>query len=189
MDAWSTSPPPEDHRYSFDIVRTPASKPLIGITTSTDIVGRMTHFAKNRTIPCDGEETCPWCQEGYSARWHGYLAAVSTDTFQHFLFEFTAKAGDPFKNYLLQYLNIRACQFRAFRPSGKSNGRVSISCRRLDETKLRLPDPPNVRRILCHIWNIPYTENQPTRMNRPPFKDLGIMPDDDDGRYKPDKPK
>lgn len=186
MDPWSDSPPEEPNQFSFDIVRTPASKPLIAIATSLEIVGRMTHFAKNRTLPCMGEGQCDWCEAGHSSRWHGYLAAVSTDTYQHFLFEFTAKAGDTFKNYMLQYTQIRACQFRASRPSGKSNGRVIISCHRLDETRLCLPDPPNVKRILSHVWNIPYTENQPTRMQRPPFKDIGIISDDGDGRYKVD---
>lgn len=185
MDPWSDTPPETDEPHAFDIVRTPGTKPLVAIVTSLNIVGRMTHFAKNRTVPCEEKEECPWCAEGHSRRWHGYLAAVSTDTFQHFLFEFTAKAGDPFKNYLLQYDTMRACQFRSHRPSGKSNGRISIACRRLDETRLRLPEPPNVKRILCHIWNIPYTENQPTDMLRPPFKDVGLMPDDGDGRYKP----
>lgn len=189
MDAWSDTPPENDERHSFDIVRTPAAKPLVAIVTSLEIVGRMTHFANNRTVPCEGEGKCPWDDAGYSARWHGYLAAVSTDSYQHFLFEFTAKAGDPFKNYLLQYNEIRACQFKSYRPSGKTNGRINISCRRLDETRLRLPDPPNVKRILCHIWNIPYTENQPTRMGRPPFQDIGLIPDNGDGRNRPQSAK
>lgn len=185
MDPWSDTPPETDNPHSFDIVRTPASKPLIAIVTSLEIAGRMTHFANNRTVPCEGEDKCPWCQAGHSRRWHGYLAAVSMDTYQHFLFEFTAKASDPFKNYILQYNHVRACQFKAYRPSGKTNGRIRISCRKLDETRLALPEPPNVKRILSHIWNIPYTENQPPGMNRPPFKDIGLIPDNGDGRYKP----
>jgi len=189
MDPWPDEPPETQRRLAFRILRTPGPKPLLAIATSPNVVGRVTHFAKNRTVPCEGEDACPWCQEGFSGRWHGYLAAVLTDTYEHFLFEFTDLASDTFKNYLVVHDSMRACKFKAYRPSGRANGRVVIACTRLDESKLRLPDPPNVKRILCHIWNIPYTENQPTRMQRPPFQDIGLLPDDGDGRYKPDKAK
>lgn len=189
MDPWPDQPPETERRLAFRILRTPAAKPLVAIATAHELVGRMTHFAKNRTVPCEGEDACPWCQEGHSRRWHGYLAAVLTDSYEHFLFEFTATASDTFKNYLVVNDTMRGCKFRSHRPNARTNGRVVISCTRLDEMKLRLPDSPNVKKILCHIWNIQYNENQPTGMLRPPFKDVGLMPDDGDGRYKPDHAK
>jgi len=185
MDPWTALPPEDEPLYHLEIRRTPAAKPLIGIITSTDIIGRMTHFAKNRTLPCEAGDRCPWCEEGFSRRWHGYLAAIDPTSYAAFLFEFTARASDPFRNYMEQYSSLRACRFTARRPSGRPNGRIQIACARLDATKLRLPDPPDVKRALCHIWNIPYKPHRPNGMTRPPFKDIPVAPGDGDGRYRP----
>ena len=79
------------------------------------------------------------------------------DTLEHFLFEFTATATKTFENYQALHNSLRACHFKAARPSGRHNGRVVIHCKPGDEQRLRLPDPPDVQKILCHIWNVPNT--------------------------------
>lgn len=185
MPIFTQEPPELPDGYVFRIVRTPATGMLQAIVTTTDPVGCLTHFANNRTVPCEGADQCPLCQDGFSRRWHGYVSCLITGNLEHVLFEFTAHASDTFKNYYEMHNSLRACVFRAFRPSKRPNGRVVIHTRPGDEAKMRLPDPPDIKRILCHLWNVRYADPQPTRMSRPPFKNVGLPDDDDDGRYGP----
>jgi hypothetical protein len=182
MPRWTDTPPPEPEGLAMRIIRTPPTHTLHAIVTSPDVSGCPTHYAANRTIPCEGSDSCKWCEQGLSWRWHGYLAAILCGTLEHFLFEFTATAADTFRNYFTLHASMRACQFAARRPSGRPNGRVVIACKRLDEQRIRLPAPPNVRRILCHIWNVPYTNTDerhlPTRLGA----QIGVMPGNGDGR-------
>lgn len=157
MPNWQNEPPKDTHGFSLRILRTPSTKPLIGLVTSTDVLGCITHYARNRTIPCEGEDDCEWCQDGFSWRWHGYLAAILSDTLEHFLFEFTATAATTFQTYHRLHMTMRACHFKATRPSGRNNGRVVIFCKPGDEQRARLPDPPDLKKILCHIWNVQNT--------------------------------
>lgn len=162
MPKWSNTPPDENDGFALRILRAPADKPLIGIITSTDSIGCCTHFVANRTIPCDAPDPCKPCQDGYSWRWHGYLACIIPETLEHILFEFTARASETFKHYQTLHTTLRGCHFKAIRPSKRFNGRVVISCKPHDQTRLRLPDPPNIQKVLCHIWNIPYQETPTT---------------------------
>lgn len=164
MPVWTTTPPDAQSGYPLRIIRTPSNKPIVAYVTSVDVLGCNTHYAGNRTLPCEGTETCKWCQEGYSWRWHGYLAAVLTDTLEHIIFEFTATAAGTFQNYYLLHNSMRACHFKANRPTGRQNGRVVIHCKPGDETRLRLPNPPDLQKILCHIWNIPNSAASQTRI-------------------------
>lgn len=185
MPHWSTTPPPAADGLALRIVRTPATRAVDAIATAPDFVGCCTHYAGNRTVPCEGPEACPWCADGHSWRWHGYLSAILTGTLEHILFEFTAAASDTFRNYYLLHGSMRACQFKAHRPSGRTNGRVLIACKRLDQQTLRLPDPPNVKKILCHIWGCQYEPDlsycNPDRLG----KQIGVLPGNGDARNRP----
>ncbi|KKL13131.1 hypothetical protein LCGC14_2528840, partial [marine sediment metagenome] len=83
MPKWQSAPPADQPGFSLRILRTPTNKPIVAYVTSTDVIGCITHFARNRTIPCEGQDNCTWCEEGFSWRWHGYLAALLTDTLEH----------------------------------------------------------------------------------------------------------
>lgn len=185
MPRWSNDPPADLDRFAFRIVRTPAAKPLTAIATSTDVVGCCTHFINNRTIPCEGPPNCPACTEGYSWRWHGYLSAVLTDTLEHVLFEFTAATSETFRTYLKLHNNMRGCHFKASRPSGKPNGRVVIAAKPTDEQRVRLPDPPDIKQILCHIWNVKLNSTKQVSTTRVPFLQVHTSPDNSDGRNRP----
>lgn len=185
MPHWSNEPPEKANGQAFRIVRTPPAKPVNGIITCTDLVGCCTHFVKNRTVPCEGQDDCSWCDAGHSWRWHGYVSCVLTESFEHVLFECTAQASDTFKNYYNHYNTLRACKFKAHRPTGRLNGRVHIQCTHCDEMRTRLPDPLDVQRILCHIWNVRYGEAFDAGRVRQPARDIGVMPSDDDARYRP----
>lgn len=154
MPQWTTGPPNKPDGYTLRILRTPAEKPITAIVTTTDVLGCNTHYVNHRTQPCEGSETCPFCAEGHSWRWHGYLAAMLTDSLEHILFEFTATASLTFANYQQLHTTMRGCLFKATRPSRRSNGRVVIQARPADEQRTRLPEPPDVKAVLCHIWNI-----------------------------------
>jgi len=175
MPKWSNTPPPEADHAAFRILRTPADQILEGIVTSNEVLGCPTHYWHNRTIPCEGEADCPACQAGHSWRWHGYLAFVLTPGHEHALFEFTAVASDTFASFHATYGSLRACRFTARRPSNRPNGRVVITCRRLDEHTLGLPQPPDVQRILCHIWGIPTEETDTSSLKRPPHRGLTVQ--------------
>ncbi len=157
MPRWTNEPPKQPHGFSLRILRTPPAKAIVAIVTATDVLGCNTHYVNHRTLPCEGMETCKFCQEGHSWRWHGYLAAILQDSLEHVLFEFTAAASDTFANYQKLHNNMRGCYFKASRPSGRTNGRVVIQCRPADTQRHCLPAPPDVKNILCHIWNVQNT--------------------------------
>lgn len=174
MPKWQNKPPTDHQNFALRIIRTPQAKPIAAYVTSTDINGCPTHYARNRTLPCEGEDECPHCQEGLSWRWHGYLAAILTETLEHFIFEFTATAAETFENYLLLHNTMRGCFFKAHRPSGRANGRVVIQAKPGDQERIRLPNPPNVEKILCHIWNVPYLTGQTVYNPERPGKQIRI---------------
>jgi len=188
MPIFTNQPPELPDGYVFRILRTPATAVLQAVITCLEAVGTNTHFVNNRTVPCEGADNCPFCTDGHSRRWHGYVSCILVPNLEHVLFEFTAHASDTFKNYNDLHGTLRACRFRAFRPSKRHNGRVVIHTAPGDEAKVRLPEPPNIQRILCHIWNVKYTTRQPTRMSRPPFKLIETEDNHQDGRYRPATP-
>lgn len=112
MPIFTTAPPELPDGFVFRIVRTPADRPFQAIVTCIEPVGSNTHFANNRTIPCEGFDACPLCNDGFSKRWHGYVSCLVPTTLEHCLFEFTAHAADSFKNYIELHTTIRACVFR-----------------------------------------------------------------------------
>ena len=182
MPRWMDTPPKGSDHPSFRIVRTPADKPITAIVTSEEIVGCTTNFVQNRTIPCEGPDTCEHCAAGHSWRWHGYLSAMLTTTHEHILFEFTAPPSDTFRNYLLRYKTLRGCVFTARRPSGRPNGRVVVTCKYVAPTDLRIPARPNIRNILCRVWNLQTERVSDCPASRPPIKNTAVKPSNSDGR-------
>lgn len=186
MPHWTEGPPDLTEGMATRIVRTPPSGSLTAIVTSDKIRGCSTHFAHNRTVPCEKPEPCPWCQDGHSWRWHAYLSAVLCGSYEHVIFETTATASDTFKVYYAQHQTMRGCKFHAHRPSGRPNGRIVIACRRLDETRFRLPQELEIARILCHIWNVKYDADAFMGRVRRLADNIGTTQTPGDGRYKPD---
>lgn len=188
MPQWSFDPPATPAGLSLRLCRTPAQAQLSGVITTPDLIGCATHFAKNRTVPCEGQDHCQWCADGHSWRWHGYIGVLISATLEHVILELTAAATDPLRNYLRYHQTLRACIIRAFRPSKRFNGRVTIECKAGDERRMRLPDPPDVPRILCHTWGVQHKNAVDLGLNRKPFKGIGILPDPTDARMNTDLP-
>jgi len=180
---WSDAPPSASDNPSFRLVRTPAEATLSAIATCLDLIGCPTHYVHSRTIPCEGSDNCEHCHAGHSWRWHGYLTSVLTTSHEHVLFEFTAPAADTFRNFITATGAIRGCHFTARRPSKKPNGRVLICCKPTDPTRIRLPAPPNMKDLLCRIWNIQSKDAVDAPSSRLPIRGLAVDASDADGRY------
>lgn len=187
MPVWTSEPPTDDHGQSLRIIRTPSEKALDAIITSPTAVGCATHFVHNRTQPCEGQEHCKWCGDGHSWRWHGYVSCVIIGSLEHVLFEYTSAASDTFTNYHLLHNTLRACHFRAHRPSKRHNGRVVIAATLHDVRRQPIPEPVNVRKILCHVWGIPYDKVKPLKRTRRYTDRIGVDPGNGDARAQADQ--
>ena len=182
MPRWDDQPPEQDHDYVHRIVRTPADGDIRAIVTSGAPIGCCTHYMNHRTTPCEGPPDCPACKEGFSWRWHGYLSAMLTQSLEHIIFEFTATASDTFRNYMGQHTSLRGCHFKAFRPSKRANGRVVIQAVPADLVRWTLPDPPDLKAILCHVWGVPNNNVVPAGVLKQPIQQFALMPDEGNGR-------
>jgi len=176
MPQWSPTPPPQDEGVPFRLVRVPADKPVIGVVTSLDVVGCATHFFNNRTVPCDGQGNCKSCQEGHSWRWHAYCSILVSATLEHVLLELTAAGSETLRNYAQTYSGTRGCLLSAWRPSKKPNGRVLVTCKPTDLLRVTLPEPPNVARLLCRIWNVRFDPDDVVTSQRPGAKAIVPAP-------------
>jgi len=185
MPNWSTEPAQPSDGHPLRIVRCPAKGVLTAVITSPGLIGCPTHYVNNRTQPCEGQGKCDWCEAGHSWRWHGWVACILVGTYEHVIFEMTATSSDSFRNYQAIKDTLRGCLFTATRPSQRHNGRVVISCKPADTTRIVIPASVNVRRILCHIWGINYDSSWEDGMRRPPFKHIGVNPGNGDQRQKP----
>ena len=149
---------PHDGRgQSLDLIRAPARGVLNLIMTSERMIGTKTHFWMGRTTPC-GNAECPACDEGLEFRWHSYLSAITTKPRNHILFEFTRQAAEYVKNYYILHGTLRGHQLVARRNRNKHNGRVILQLNPADTAHMTLPTEPNIQKILCKIWNIPYSD-------------------------------
>lgn len=154
MPKYTDRPPKDARGPAFPIRRTPPSRPLVAIVTSDNLVGCATHWWKGRTIPCEAPD-CEACREQMPWRWHGYFAALNPTTHEHFIFEMTAQAAEPFVEYFDHYDTLRGCMFEAVRIDRKPNGRVTIRCKPADLQKINLPPSPSLTKALSILWNLP----------------------------------
>lgn len=160
MPQFSNDLPSQTSSVPFDLKRTPPTGTLTGVITSESLTSVRTHFANNRTVPCEAPEHCLLCQDGHAWRSHVYVAVIDFKTYEHFLLETTAKAASTLVIYRDYHKTLRGCAIRCSRRGDQPNGRIRIETRRTDPAKTVLPEPPNVQRLLCHIWNIPYAEEK-----------------------------
>lgn len=165
MPHWSTQIPERPRGPSFQILRTPAFKPLTAIVTSRDLLGTFTHYYKGRTTPCERPD-CEACRENLPYRWHAYLTALNLADAMHFLFEVTAAGAEPFIEYRDAHGSTRGCLFQATRWKQRPNGRVLIQTKPADLTQRSLPPPPDLIKCLSILWDLPTNGLKPS--NRDP---------------------
>lgn len=153
-----TNAPPDDARGNgLPLIRTPRAKPIVAVVTCRNVIGCNTHFWGGRTVPCDAAE-CEPCQNGAPWRWHGYVSAFDHRTKLHFLFETTARAAEPFKEWFDQHGTLRGVKFEAIRHQQRANGRVNIRLKSVDPIEFPIPAEPNIMAALAIIWNIPIND-------------------------------
>lgn len=178
-------PPAPAEESAYPIVRTPAQKPLTGIITTDRLVGIFTHYAKTRTVPCERREDCPWCEKGYSRRWHGYVGLIITPGVRHVIFEMTATAAHQLDAYIQVYSTLRACELTAQRHNKRANGRISLSTKHTDEARYNVPQPIDVWTLLCHIWNVSSSSTELVDGRGAAMKEIRVGTNPDDGRHRP----
>lgn len=184
MPIWTADPPTNDEVNAIDLIRTPAGKPIVACVSSPEITGCRTHYAHSRTVPCEGQGECGFCEEGHSWRWHGYLGCLILESMRHVVFEFTASASDSFKTYLEYHDSLRGCWFKASRAGKRPNGKVIIQCKPGDTSKIRLPNPLDVQAIMCHIWNIQHKGITTTVVETRAGVQIHVPKGNGDGRYR-----
>lgn len=118
------------------------------------MIGTFTHFFHNRTTPHETDQ-CEACLKGIPYRWHAYVSAWEPRTGLHFIFETTAQASDPFKDYFKTFDTLRGCHFIATRMAKRTNGRVIIRTKPADMSGLCVPEPPDLKQCLAIIWGLP----------------------------------
>ena len=154
MPTWSSEAPANPRGPAYPLLRTPPLRPLVAIITSETIDGCATHYYKGRTVP-HLDEGCPACEDNIPYRWHAYVAAYRLPDGIHFIFETTAKASEVLADYGKAHGGLRGCQFKATRMNSRPNSRVVIQTKPADLTAIHLPEPPNVRRCMAIIWDLP----------------------------------
>lgn len=165
MPKWSTTPPADSRGPGLPLRRTPPAAKLEAIATSEDLLGCPTHYFRSRTIPCE-QPNCEPCAQGFSWRWHAYVAALDISSNEHFIFECTAAAAEIFAAHRDKYGSLRGCHFRAERTSKTPNGRVLLRTKPANLANINLPDAPDVAAALAHIWNIPKSDTDADRTIR-----------------------
>jgi len=154
MPLWNPKPPEGGRSVPFRLIRVPAKGSIRGVITSVEPLACSTHYVAHRTIPCEGPDDCKACQQGHTARWHCYVALILSGSMEQVILELTAAGSDPLRNYCLIHGGIRGCLLTATRPSGRANGRVVATCQPAKVDGVTIPPPPDLQRLLCHIWGI-----------------------------------
>lgn len=160
MPSWSTDLPPSPSHHGFDLRRTPPDRPLRAIVTCDQLNICFTHFWGGRTRPCE-KPNCEACLAMSPARAHCYLSAMDPATRDHFLFECTAAAALPFRDWFETYSTLRGCLFQALRPKRRRNSKVEILTKPADLSKINLPSAPDIARAMAVIWQIPGASIKP----------------------------
>lgn len=154
MPQFSTDAPDDPRGFALHLVRCPTGQALVGIVTSHDLIGCPTHFWHGRTVPHE-QENCQPCKDGISWRWHSWLSAFNPRTHEAFIFESTARVTKLFTAYRDSHGGLRGCKFRAQRRSMAANARVYLELAPANLQDVQLPDPPDLLKCMCVIWNIP----------------------------------
>jgi len=171
MPSWSNQLPDESDVHAFDLIRTPPDAPLRGVVTCADLNVCLTHFWGGRTTPCESPD-CPACRAMSPKRAHVYVSAFEIHSKHHFIFECTALAAAPFRDWIREAQTLRGCCFQATRPKRRRNAKVDIITQAVDLTKFTLPPSPDVAAAMSIIWRLPKTatsiepdQNRATRVS------------------------
>ena len=154
MPTFTHSLPERQKHMGFDLRRTPAERSIVAVVTCDQYLVTDTHYWGGRTVPHE-LDNCPACAAIMPKRTHVYVSAFDLKSREHFIFECTSNAAKSFEEHFSAHQTLRGCMFCAERPKRTKNGKVVISTRTCDLTKINLPSPPDLIRALCVIWQVP----------------------------------
>jgi hypothetical protein len=164
MDHWTDRPPAPTEFAGIRLLRVPPRACYDAIITSPKMVGRYTHFVNRRTVPhTDGD--CQPCLDGHIPRWHGYVSIYNPATHSHSVLELTALAAGPLADFEDRHGSLRGAELRAQRIGSAPNSPVRCIVTAADHDQRKLPRAVDLRKFLCTIWRLPYTE--PTQQQPP----------------------
>ena len=152
MAIWTDRPEPGTVKSTFDLLRTPPSAPFIGTVTSTVILGTPIHFFGGRSAPCLQADDCEACKHGRQYRWMAYFAVLPDGSHKQALFEVTALIHAKFVEFAGSADQVRGIRFKVWRPSKRASGRIAVSFGTERAAEITLPDAPDVRPLMEHIW-------------------------------------
>jgi hypothetical protein len=135
------------------IVRAPSNGKITGIVTSTRAVYVPTHWFGGRTQPCT-EPQCPACEQHRPQRWHAYLTIWSPNDNTHVLCELPEAASHRLADLADTNTSLRGGKIAVFRNGPKQNSRVICNYWPTPENPYKLPNEPNIRNILEHVWRL-----------------------------------
>ena len=153
MPVFTSRPPEETEGRGLPLLRTPAHGKINACITSPFLLGCYTHYWGGRTVPCE-KPKCEACEASMPYRWHGYVSAILRNSREHVLLEFTAQACDALDAYTTANGQLRGCAIECFRRPATANGRVIVKAIRAELGEMILPDPPDIPKMLCKMWNI-----------------------------------
>jgi hypothetical protein len=160
MPIWTDQPPQDTEDQAFALLRIPPTPGYKVLITSPGILGTNTHYWKGRTTPCE-PDNCEACAEGAGYRWHGYFAGLRQSDRLHGLYEVPAAAAAALHDFAQKVGTLRGCLAVFRRLGNRPNGRLLVTTQPYDLKAIELPPPPDVAKIMAHIWQTAI-KNTPT---------------------------
>jgi len=112
-----------------------------------------THWIGRRTLPCMGKE-CGACQALVPAKYEGYLSLVWAHNRTQQIVRVTKPAMLQIKSQVQLQPSLRGTILNFERKGKRSNGRVIVRVDALHLEVAKLPQSPDVRRHMMHIWSV-----------------------------------
>lgn len=154
---WNDNPHTQTQPHSADLRRCPPGGLPPAIILMDWITGNELHWWNGRSFPHLKTE-CPACAAKRAKVWKGYVACLDPKTRKIFILELTPNCTEPLSAYKLTFGSLRGATIKLDRPATKINGRVTATVTPTHLGGLELPQPPDVRKILQHMWQ---TDHRP----------------------------
>lgn len=150
---WEVAPPDRSRLQHLPLLRLGPQAALRAAITSPDVLGVLTHFMGGRTLACI-QGDCPGCESKLPQRWEGYLGVVTTKPSRHIILGITPGAALGIGDSAPDPHNLRGLLLVAERIGKRANARLRARVEEVELGQLRLPDPPDLKAHLLHIWGL-----------------------------------
>lgn len=155
------------------------------ISLSDWLIGNELHWWNGRSFP-HLKENCPACAAKRSKVWKGYLGCLDPKTRKIFILELTPNCTEALSAYKITYGSLRGAQIKLDRSATKINGRVTATATPAQLGGLELPLPPDLRKILDHMWQVDHMPEQTTPVDPRPVTEAP-MNNEELAKRRPDR--